>query len=202
MSGIKQTRRRWVIVVLLLVVAAALLASSVIAGQFRSPDPASFDDAMATGEVTRVADIAGVDGLPARGAFAHVTENGQFCLFDAPSATSSQRGGGCNPADDPLGGSAISASLAYEGGPAIEGVRDARLIGLAAGDVASVSVLMSDGSSRVMKLKTAKVGADEFVAFGYRFKKADLRKGIGPTAIVAFDAGGVELGRQPTGIGG
>ena len=53
-----------------------------------------------------------------------------------------------------------------------------------------------------MKLKKAKVGADEFVAFGDRFRKADLRQGIGPSAIVAFDAGGVELGRQPTGIGG
>ena len=202
MSEIKHTRRRWVIVVSLLVVAAALLASGMIAGQFRSPDPVSFADAMATGDVTRVADIAAADGLPGRGAFAQVTESGQFCLFDAPSATSPQRGGGCNPADDPLGGSAISASLAYEGGPAIEGVRDARLIGLAAGDVASVSVLMSDGSSREMKLKKAKVGAEEFVAFGYRFKKADLQKGIGPTAIIAFDADGVELGRQATGIGG
>lgn len=202
MSGIKHTRRRWAIVVLLFAVAAALLASGVIAGQFRSPDPASFADAMANGDVTRVADIAAADGLPARGAFAQVTESGQFCLFDAPSVTSSQRGGGCNPADEPLGGNAISASLAYEGGPAIEGVRDARLIGLAVGDVASISVLMSDGSSRDMKLKKAKVGADEFVAFGYRFRKADLRQGIGPTAIVAFDAGGVELGRQPTGIGG
>ena len=162
----------------------------------------SFADALATGEVTRIADIAAADGLPGRGAFAQVTDSGQFCLFDAPSATSLQRGGGCNPSDDPLGGSAISASLAYEGGPAIEAVRDARLIGLAAGDVVRISVLMSDGSSREMKLKKAKVGADEFVAFGYRFKKTDLRRGIGPTAIVAFDAGGVELGRQPTGIGG
>ena len=46
-----------------------------------------------------------------------------------------------------------------------------------------------------------KVGADEFQAFAYRFKKVDLRNGVGPTAIVAYDAGGAEIGRQPTGIG-
>ena len=60
---------------------------------------------------------------------------------------------------------------------------------------------MSDGSTRKVKLEKAKVGSDEFQAFGYRFKKADLKKGIGPTAVVAFDASGNELGRQPTGIG-
>ena len=157
---------------------------------------------MATGEVTRVADIAAADGLPARGVFAQVTESGQFCLFDAPSVTSSQRGGGCNPADEPLGGNAISASLAYEGGPAIEGVRRCEAHRSGRGRRGEHQRAHERRVSRDMKLKKAKVGADEFVAFGYRFRKADLRKGIGPTAIVAFDAGGVELGRQPTGIGG
>ena len=61
---------------------------------------------------------------------------------------------------------------------------------------------MSDGTVRAVKLKRTKAGSNEFQAFGYRFKKQDLRNRIGPTAIVAFDANGVELGRQPTGIGG
>ena len=51
------------------------------------------------------------------------------------------------------------------------------------------------------KLKKAKIGSDELQVFGYRFKKADLKRGLGPTAIVALDADGVEIGRQPTGIG-
>ena len=202
MFGLSGTRRRSAIVVSILVVAAAVLTTGVIAGQFRSADPTSFHDAMATGEITRVADISAADGFSARGVFAQTTETGQICLWDAPSEKSLQRGGGCSPADDPLGGSAISASLAYEGGPAIEGVHDARLIGLTSSDVADVRVLMSDGTSREMKLKKAKVDSDTFLAFGYRFKKADLRSGIGPTAIVAFDASGAELARQPTGIGG
>ena len=48
--------------------------------------------------------------------------------------------------EDPLGGSELSASLAYEGGPAVEDVQDARLIGLASWDVATVQLLMSDGT--------------------------------------------------------
>ncbi len=113
-----------------------------------------------------------------------------------------RHGGGCNSVDDPLNGSALSATLSYDGGPAIGDVKSATLFGLTAPGVARARVLMSDGSSREVKLKKAKVGSDEFQAFGYRFKKADLKRGIGPIAIVAFDANGVELGRQPTGIGG
>ena len=134
----RQTRRRWAIVVSLLVVAAALLASSVIAGQFRSPDPASLRrcDGNRRGDPCR--GHRGGGRLPARGAFAQVTrDTGSLCVCSTHRRRRRrERGGGCNSADDPLGGSAISASLAYDGGPAIEGVRDARLIGLAAADVA------------------------------------------------------------------
>jgi hypothetical protein len=94
------------------------------------------------------------------------------------------------------------ASLAYEGGPSIESVKDARLIGLASVAAATVRVLMTDGSSRDVRLKTAKIDTDEYKAFGYRFKNVDLEHGIGPTAIVAYDANEIEIGRQPTGIGG
>jgi len=139
--------------------------------------------------------------LPGRGVFAQFTSTGHFCLSDAPLDSPQMGGGGCNAADDPLGGTSISASLAYDGGPAIAGVKDARVIGLASAEVASIDVLMTDGTSRSVKLKKAKVGSDELQVFGYRFKKADLKRGLGPTAIVALDADGVEIGRQPTGIG-
>jgi hypothetical protein len=190
-----------VVVASVLVLAAALSASGVIAGQFRSADPEAFHEALTSRKVVKVADIAAADGHSSRGVFAQETDIGQLCVWDAPSATSLQRGGGCNSVDDPLGGSAVSASLAYDGGPGIENVRDARLIGLADDRVASVVVLMSDGSERAVRLKATKLGAGDFLAFGYRVRKADLRAGIGPVAVIARDADGEELARQPTGIG-
>ena len=201
MVAVRMTRRRWAIVASISAVATAILASGVIAGQFRGPDPEAFHAGLATGEVARVADIAAGGGLPGRGVFVQATDMGQLCLWDAPSASSQQRQGGCNSTDDPLGGSALSASLAYEGGPAVEDVRDARLIGLASRDVATVQVLMSDGSLRELRLRNATLGSDEYRAFGYRFKKSDLRGGVGPTAVIARASTGDEIARQPTGIG-
>lgn len=131
-----------------------------------------------------------------------LTKTGHLCVWEAPTAASRERGGGCNSVDDPLNGSVLSATLSYDGGPAVSDVRSASVFGLAAAEVARANVLMSDGTSRAIRLKKAKVGSDEFQAFGYRLKRSDLRRGIGPTAIVAFDAAGTELGRQPTGIGG
>jgi len=202
MVGVRMTRRRWAIVASISALATAILASSVVAGQFHGPDPEAFHAGLATGEIARVADIAAGDGLPGRGVFVQSTDTGQLCLWDAPSAASQQRQGGCNSVDDPLGGSAVSASLAYEGGPAVEDVQDARLIGLASRDVATVQVLMSDGTQREVRLRKAMLGSDEYWAFGYRFKKSDLRGGVGPTAVVARAATGDEIARQLTGIGG
>jgi len=194
--------RRGALVVALVVVASAVLATGVIAGHFQSVDPPSFHQALLTGEITQVAVVQTEDGSPGHGIFAQLTQAGHLCLFEAPSATSRAHGGACNPVDNPLNGSALSATLSYDGGPAIGDVTSATLFGLTARGVARARVLMSDGSSREVKLRKAKVGSDEFQVFGYRFKKADLKRGIGPTAIVAFDANGMELGRQPTGIGG
>jgi hypothetical protein len=194
-------RTRRAVIAALVMAVASVLVGGVIAGGFdwsRSSD--ELERALSETQPTRVADIPAADGLPARGVFAQITATGHFCLFDAPLQAPSQGGGGCNTADDPLGGNAISASIAYDGGPAIEAVRDARLIGLAAANVASVRVLMSDGSSRVVKLKRSAVGEDLEV-FGYRVRRSELKAGVGPTAVIALDANGVELDRQPTGIG-
>lgn len=202
MIGVRMTRRRWAIVASISALATAIVASSVVAGQFRNPDPEAFHAGLATGEIARVADIAAGDGLPGRGVFVQATDTGQICLWDSPSASSQQRQGGCNSVDDPLGGSALSASLAYDGGPAVEDVRDARLIGLASRDVATVQVLMSDGTQREMRLRKAMLESDEYRAFGYRFKRSDLRGGVGPIAVIARAATGDEIARQSTGIGG
>ena len=197
MSG-KRTTKRWAAAGLGLVCAGAL-ASAVVAA--RVDDGSDLVAAIEEAPMTHVADIAAGDGAPERGVYVQRTETGHLCVWEAPSATSRQRGGGCNTADDPLNGAPISATLSYDGGPAIAGVSEATLFGLADAGVARVGVLMSDGTSREVKLKKARIGSDEFQAFGYRFKKADLRKGIGPVAVVAVDAAGIELGRQPTGIG-
>jgi hypothetical protein len=195
-------RSRWAIAGAILVLAGAVLAGAVVAGQLRQTDPGAFRADLATGDVERVASIAASDGHPARGVFVQRTEMGRLCLWDAPSASSPERGGGCNSADDPLGASVLSASLAYEGGPGAKGVRDARLIGLTDGSVAAVEIVMTDGTRRRVSLEAATVGPHDLGAFGYRFEQADLRKGIGPTAVVALDSTGAEVGRQPTGFGG
>lgn len=193
------------IVVVTIAVVGGVLVGSVVAAQRGGdalPDVASVEAAIAAEPMTKVADVAGSEGYAARGVYVQELETGHLCVWDAPSAASRERQGGCNPTDEPLGGSAVSANLAYDGGPAIEGVRDARLTGLAASNVAGVVVLMSDGSERTVHLKKAKFQAGDFFAFGYRFKKADLRKGVGPIAVIAQDADGGEIARQTTGIGG
>ena len=144
-------------------------------------------------------------GLPARGVFVQFTSSGQFCLFEAPSATSPDRRGGCNSVDDPLGGSKLSASLSYEGGPQTSRVSDARLIGLVATEVAAVQIAMSDGSRRPVQLRrptAVALSGQSYRAFGYRFDPADMRAGKEPVAVIAVDSAGKEIDRQTTGFGG
>jgi hypothetical protein len=194
-------RTRRLVVAAFVIAASAVLVGGVVGSSFDwSRSSSELEGALATSQPTRIADIPAADGLPARGVFAQITSTGHFCLTDAPLDSPHAGGGGCNMADHPLGGSLVSASLAYDGGPSIEAVRDARIIGLVAAGVASVRVLMTDGSSRDVKLKKSTVG-DELQVFGYRIRKSDLKKGRGPTAVVAFDANGAEIARQPTGIG-
>ena len=196
--------KKRMVVVLTLALVGSLLVGSVVAAQRSGnpPDAAKVEAAIAAARMTRVADVAGGEGFARRGVFIQELDTGDLCVWDAASASSPDRQGGCNSIDEPLGGSAVSANLAYEGGPAIESVRDARLSGLASSSAASVVVLMSDGSERTLQLKPVHLDAGDFTAFGYRFKKSDLGSGVGPIAVIVRAAGGKELGRQPTGIGG
>lgn len=182
--------------------AGGVLVGAVVAAQGGEPVPQRLEAAIANEPLLKVLDLPDASGAPSRSMFVQPTSAGFLCMWDAPNALSRMRQGGCNPSDDPLGGRLLLASLAYDGGPAIEGVDDARLIGLAVAKTARVQVEMSDGTVREVKPKKTRAGSEDFQAFGYRFKKADLKKGIGPVAIVAYDASGAELGRQPTGIGG
>jgi hypothetical protein len=188
-------------VVAITAVVAGVVVGAVVAGRGATTgSPAALEAALANAPAVKLVEIPGSDGLSARGVYAHVTE-GLFCVSDAPLAAPAMGGGGCNPIDDPLGGRAVSASLAFDGGPALATVKDARISGLAAVEVASLRIAMSDDSFRSVKLKKARVGSEEFHAFGYRLKRVDLTRGIGPVAIVALDANGAEIDRQTTGIG-
>jgi hypothetical protein len=182
------------------VILAGLLAGAVIGS--RLDDASDLAAAIEEAPLVRIADIAAQDGSPGRGVYVQATRTGHICVWEAPTATSRQRGGGCNTADDPLNGEPLSFTLSYDGGPAVADVRAATLFGLAAADVARASVLMSDGTEREIRLRRANVSGTDYLAFGYRIQRSDLRKGVGPTAVIARDASGVELGRQPTGIGG
>jgi hypothetical protein len=151
--------------------------------------------------LVRVADIPATEGAPGQGVYVQKTRTGHLCVRETPSVKSRERGGGCNTADDPLNGRPLSFTLSYDGGPAVADVKSASLFGLVDGDVAQAQVLMSDGTQREIHLSKADVPGTEFRAFGFRFKKSVLRRGITPTAVIAIDANGAELDRQATGIG-
>ena len=191
-------RRRWISALVVAAIGAAL-TSAVVAASF--DDGSSLTAAIDEAPLVRVADVEADEGAPALGVYTQLTDTGHVCVWEAASATSRQRGGGCNTVDDPLNGQPVFFTLSYDGGPATVDVRGARVFGLALSAVASVRVLMRDGSWRAVKLKKAHVGADDFKAFGYRFRKSDLASGNGPVAVVAFAASGAEIGRQTTGIG-
>jgi hypothetical protein len=196
--------RKWILLVTG-VVAGGILASAVVAARFAGGEHENLMAASAEEPVVRVAEFEPSAGLPARGVFVQSTSTGHLCLWDAPVASPRARQGGCNRSDDPLGGRKMFISLSYEGGPAAEQVSDARLIGLVGREVASVQVLMTNGSVRTVPLKRAVAvssAAGSFRAFGYRFTAADLKRHLGPTAVLALDASGRELERQTTGFGG
>jgi hypothetical protein len=190
--------RRWLALVLGVVI-AGLVAGAVVAGQF--DDGSHLSAAIEESELVKVADIPSSDGAPAKGVYVQLTRTGHLCVWESVSATSRERGGGCNTVDDPLNGQALSFTLSYDGGPAVADVRTATLFGLATPQVARAGVLMSDQSRHDLRLRDVRIGDTDYRAFGYRVKRTDLKKGIGPIAVIALDASGAEIGRQTTGIG-
>jgi hypothetical protein len=190
--------RRWLALVLGVVIAGSV-AGAVVAGQF--DDGSQLSAAIEESELVKVADIPSSDGAPAKGVYVQLTRTGHLCVWESVSATSRERGGGCNTVDDPLNGQALSFTLSYDGGPAVADVRTATLFGLATPQVARAAVLMSDQSRHDVRLRDVRIGETDYRAFGYRLKRTDLKKGIGPIAVIALDASGAEIGRQTTGIG-
>ena len=103
MSG-RRTIGRWSALGAAAVLACAL-ATAVVAS--RIEDGSELTAAIDEAPLTRVADIEAADGIPRRGVYVQLTETGHLCVWEASSATSRDRGGGCNTTDDPLNGCAL-----------------------------------------------------------------------------------------------
>jgi hypothetical protein len=199
---VKRITRRWAVLGAIAIL-ACITTGGVIAAQFRTFDsPDRLAKAIDKEPLVLAADIPAAGGAERHSVFVQKTSTGHVCVWDVPSGQPRHKQGGCNSAEDPLAGRPISVSLAYDGGPSIASVRDARLIGLAAANVGAVEVVMDDGTYRTMRLKSVHVDGDEYFAFGYRFKVDDLRRGIEPIAVVALDESGTEVDRQTTGFNG
>ena len=182
-------------------VAGALVVAAAVTARGGPTTPATLEAAIASEPLQKVTDLPSQSGAPRRSMFVQQTSAGFVCTWVAETATSKLRQGECNPTEDPLVGRALWATLTVDGGPALTDVRDARLIGLAAPESERVVIEMTDGSVRDAKVRAAKLDAGVFQAFAYRIKQADLKAGVGPVAVVAYDAAGRQLGHQETGIG-
>jgi hypothetical protein len=193
--------RRWLVLLGTLAVGGTVVGG-VVAGYLGPPtEVVELQGAIEREPLQRVATIPASGGAQARDVFVQRTSTGHLCLWDTPTGRPQERQGGCNPADDPLGGAALSASLGYDGGPELNGIRDARIVGLAAPGAAAIRIVMSDETVRTVALRTVAIGDARYQVFAYRIRPSDIRRGLGPIAVTAVDAGGNEIGRQPTGFG-
>jgi hypothetical protein len=199
------TRKRTAIAAIAI---AALAGGGVIAvAATRDGQPRAFDrpqtakDALPDsavrflhpGESRRVAQFTTSAGA-ARAVFVNrSSDTSQICIWDTDVA-SGEQAGGCNPAGDVFSGHAFTMSLAYDGGPAVTAVREARIVGLVTDAVASVEVAYSNGTTR-----RALISRDR--AFVHVVPPLLLRKGVGPIAVIARSTAGAVIDRQATGIG-
>lgn len=199
-----RTKKLFLVLAALAVLGLAL--GGIANGVFRNADsPSAFPDVHSpASRLATVARFPSEPGSPERQVVLQRTPDGYLCLWDSPDATARLGVGGCNPASDPLAGHELFVSLAYDGGPAVDTVRDARLSGLLAAHVDRVQVLMSDGSTRRVALSSAptrSVADTDYRSFAYRIRQSDLRRGVTPVAVLALDATGAEIDRQTTGVG-
>jgi hypothetical protein len=129
-----------------------------------------------------------------RGLFVTKTKDGTMtCIWDT-DLFNGRKGGGCNPSGDFFAGSAFAMSLEYGGGPDVSGVTDARIVGVVTDEVGKIEVVNSSGVSRRIALTPDR-------AFAYIVPPGELKRGVGPEAVVAYNREGDVIDRQITGIG-
>ena len=131
-----------------------------------------------------------------------LTKLGMVCVWDA-TRDGSERGGGCNSADDPLGGKQISVNTTSSTGSNGVGYSTIRVSGLAAPTVATLNVQMSDGTTRPLTLQSdvpTSVSGGPSGAFAYNESSVDLAAGVVPIAVVAFDQTGKEVATAAVGL--
>jgi hypothetical protein len=157
----------------------------------------------AAGPGIRSADFAPAKGRPDRSLYVQRTSKSgrvgpMLCVWDA-RPDGSNKMGGCNPQANPLGGHQVFVNFTAEGGPPPDHpVSDARVSGVAAASVASLSLTMSDGSSRPLALSTRTTHG--YRPFAFRASDADLAAGVTPAAVVATNAAGAVVDTVPTGF--
>lgn len=143
---------------------------------------------------TKLADFPAQAGRPTAGFYVATLADGSVCISTQSSDGTSS--GGCNPATDPLGGKPFEAILASAGGtPAAPG--EERIFGLADSSVASIKVELANGALRPIPFLAHDQVLGKYQAFAFRVPPADLARAKA-VAIVAYDASGGELARQPT----
>jgi len=198
-------KTRWVIA-LGAVSATGLAAGGLAYGVFRAAGtPSAAPDVSSKASVRAVvARFPSAPGRAGRSLVLQRTPDGYLCVWDAPGEDEAHGSGGCNPAADPLGGRELYVSLAYDGGPSVATVTDARLSGLVSARVDRLQLVMSDGTMRNVPLVSARtraIAGSDYRVFAYRVPPGDLQRGVTPTAAVALDRAGSEIDRQTTGIG-
>jgi hypothetical protein len=199
-------RKSRIFIVTGLAVALGLAFGGMASGVFRTAGtPSATPDIRSrAGELVPVATFPSETGSPDRQVVLQPTADGYLCIWDSPDGTAEHGVGGCNPASNPLGGRKLFVSLTYDGGPALSTVRDARLSGIAAPEVASARLVMTDGTTRTILLarpSTRAVAGTDYRSFAYRVRQADLVRGVSPAALLAYDGTGSVIDRQATGIG-
>ncbi|MGZ4360233.1 MAG: hypothetical protein ACXVZW_10685 [Gaiellaceae bacterium] len=157
----------------------------------------------ASGPGARSADFARAKGRPDRSVYVvHVKGSGRvvslLCVWDAAPDGSNEMGG-CNPETNPFGGHQAFVNFTAEGGPPPDHpVTDARISGVAGAKVASLSVTMSDGSSRPVEL--AKRMSGGYRAFAFRASDDDLAAAVTPVEVVVRNTAGAVIDTVPTGF--
>jgi len=189
-------------------VAGAAAAGLAAAGQPRASElPSAFErpatakdvmpsaaqhGALGISSTRRIASFGA--GIP-RAVFVAKADNDRMICFWDVDMLRGDRGGGCSDDADMFKNRDLAASLMYDGGPGIESVSGARIVGLVTRRVARVEVLNSAGSATAVP-----ISADR--GFAFLVPSDELAAGIGPVAVIAYDRAGRELTRQQTGFSG